>query len=55
MIEYAYPKIIDKGYDYIWIGVLSELRSHAYWLRKGFKKLFDFSDKGTFYIYMFKD
>lgn len=55
MIEYAYPKIIDKGYDYIWIGVASEFRSHAYWLRKGFKKLFDFSDKATFYIYMFKD
>lgn len=55
MLKYAYDKIIRSGYDYIWVGVAKELRTHNYWLKKGFVKLFDFVDKATFYIYNLKN
>lgn len=55
MILYAYSKIKEENYDYIWIGVAKDLKSHKYWCRKGFKKLFDYLDEATFYIYIIKE
>lgn len=51
LIMYSYKSIKEKKYDYIWIGVDKKLKSHNYWLKHGFEKLFDFSDKASFYIY----
>lgn len=46
----AYIKNRLKEYDYIWAGVGNRLKSQNYWLRHGFKKIFDFNDIATFYI-----
>lgn len=38
-----------KDFDFTWCAVEKDLKSHAYWKKKGFKKLFSIPD-ATFYI-----
>lgn len=38
-----------KDYDFLWIGVERDLRSHLYWLRLGFTELFKIQE-AVFYI-----
>ena len=45
-------KFIKPYYDFIWCGVEQNLKSHNYWKRMGFYKLFSIKE-ASFYIYFF--
>ena len=42
-------KFILDNYDFIWIGVEVDLRSHLYWQRMGFSEIFRI-DEAVFYL-----
>ena len=43
---------ISNNYDFIWCGVEKNLKSHHYWQKMGFIKLFDI-EEASFYIHFF--
>lgn len=48
MLDMAYDAIKEK-YDFIWVAVERDLKSHNYWQRMGFVKLFSIPE-ASFYV-----